>query len=143
MRSFPLAAVAVVAGLARAPEAVAQSAGPDGDARPKITLRAQPAVGMAPVRVVLTAELVGGSNDFEEYYCPGLEWDWGDDTQSESSTDCDPYESGKSDIRRRYSVEHVFRGPGSFRVYLRLKQRDKVVGATSVNVTVRPGPGDF
>ena len=48
--------------------------------RPRITLSARPPVGTTPQRVVLTAELVGGTDDFEEYYCPTIEWDWGDDT---------------------------------------------------------------
>src|SRR5581483_8781016 len=64
-------------------------------ARPKLSLKAQPVISMAPSRVVLTAEVTGGPNDAEEYYCPGVEWDWGDGTQSESSADCAPYEPGK------------------------------------------------
>src|SRR4051812_21711234 len=77
--------------------------------RPKVALRAQPSVAVAPARIVLTAELQGGADDFEDYYCPSIEWDWGDDTTSESSTDCEPYAAGKSQIRRRYTVEHTFR----------------------------------
>ena len=46
--------------------------------RPKITLKAQPLIAMAPARVVLTAELVGGDDDFEDFYCPAIEWEWGD-----------------------------------------------------------------
>jgi hypothetical protein len=107
------------------------------DSRPKITLRAQPNVGATPARIVLTAELVGGTDDFEEYYCPTVEWDWDDDTRSESTSDCEPYAAGKSEIRRRYTVEHVFRRGGVFRVYIRLKQRDKVVGSSTVSVTIR------
>src|SRR5712692_4647310 len=84
--------------------------------RPKLTLRSQPMVAVTPARVVLTAELVGGSDDFEEYYCPTIEWDWGDDTRSESRTDCEPYEGGKSQIKRRYTVEHIFRRPGMFKI---------------------------
>src|SRR4051812_39722141 len=75
--------------------------------RPKMTLRAQPSVGIAPVRVVLTGELQGGADDFEEYYCPTVEWAWGDDTSSESTLDCEPYETGKSQIKRRFTIEHV------------------------------------
>ena len=33
--------------------------------RPKVSMRAQPMIAMAPARIVLTAELVGGANDFE------------------------------------------------------------------------------
>jgi hypothetical protein len=107
--------------------------------RPKLLLHAQPPVSIAPSRVVLTAEMVGGANDFEEYYCPGVEWDWGDDTRSESTIDCDPYQAGKSEIKRRFTVEHVFRRPGNYKVSLRLKRRGKTVANASANVQVRPG----
>jgi len=112
--------------------------------RPKITLKAQPLIAMAPARVVLTAELVGGDDDFEDFYCPAIEWEWGDGTKSESSTDCAPYEPGKSEIKRRFTVEHVFRTgrPNGFRVTVHLKRRDKSVGAATVNIQVRPGLRD-
>src|SRR5262245_32043443 len=109
----------------------------DDDAkRPKLTLKASPAISMAPARVVLMAELTGGSNDFEEYYCPTVEWDWGDGTQSESTFDCQPYVAGKSEIKRRFTVEHVFRA-GSYHVTFRLKRRDKTLTSSSTNLQVR------
>ena len=115
----------------------------DNDSRrPKITLKAQPTISMAPSRVVLTAELVGGANDYEEFYCPTVEWDWGDGTQSESSTDCAPYEPGKSEIKRRYTVEHVFR-TGAFRVAFKLKRQNRVVALATVSIQVRPGLRDL
>lgn len=114
------------------------------DPRPKFSLRAQPPIGATPQRVVLTAELVGGSDDFEEYYCPSVEWDWGDETKSESTIDCEPYEPGKSVIKRRFVVEHIFRRPGSFKVFIRLKRRDKAVATASTQIQVRAGgPPDF
>ena len=119
-----------------------QAENPDG-LRPKIALRATPAVGLTPARIVLSAELVGGADDFEDYYCASIEWDWDDDTKSESTSDCEPYESGVSEIRRRYSVEHVFKRAGAYRISFRLKQRDKQVGAASVTVNVRPRPGEY
>jgi hypothetical protein len=111
--------------------------------RPKVNLRAQPSVSVAPARIVLTAELTGGSDDFEEYYCPSIEWEWGDDTSSESSTDCEPYTSGKSQIRRRYTVEHTFRRDGGYKVYFHMKRRDKILGSASVLIQVQPGAGGF
>ena len=111
-------------------------------ARPKLSLKAQPVIAMSPARIVLTAELVGGPNDYEEFYCPTVEWDWGDGTQSESTNDCAPYESGKSEIKRRFTVEHLFRA-GNYRVSFKLKRRDKVLGLTSVTVQVRPGLRDI
>ncbi len=115
----------------------------DQDARrPKVTLKATPIVSIAPSRVVLTAELVGGANDFEDFYCPTIEWDWGDGTQSSSTADCEPYEPGKSEIKRRFTVEHVFRA-GSYRVMFRMKRRDKSLAAASANIQVRPGIRDI
>jgi hypothetical protein len=110
--------------------------------RPQIRLKANPVISVSPAKVVLTAEIVGGANDFEEYYCPTVEWDWGDGTHSESSSDCAPYEEGKSEIKRRFTVEHVFRRPDNYRVAFRLKRRDKAVGFASVQVQVRPGLPD-
>ncbi len=107
--------------------------------RPRVTLRAQPAVAVAPARVVLTAELTGGADDFEEYYCPLVEWNWGDDTVSEALVDCDPYEAGKTQIKRRYTVQHQFRRPGAFKVYFHLKRRDKTLASASATVQVQQG----
>jgi hypothetical protein len=117
-----------------------QKDGPDAG-RPKVTLKAQPMIAMAPARVVLSAELVGGANDFEEYYCTAVEWEWGDGTKSESASDCAPYEAGKSEIKRRFTVEHVFRA-GQYRVYFHLKRQGKTVGNANVNVQIRPGLRD-
>jgi len=107
--------------------------------RPAVRLKAQPVISVSPSRVVLTAEIVGGPNDFEEFYCPAIEWDWGDGTQSESSNDCAPYEAGKSEIKRRFTVEHMFRRAGNYRVGFKLKRREKAVGFASVQIQVRPG----
>jgi hypothetical protein len=112
------------------------------DRRPRLTLRAQPPVGVTPARIVFTAELAGGANDFEEYYCPTITWEWGDDTRSESTLDCEPYEAGKSEIRRRFTVEHTFRRAGGHKVMFRLKRRDKLVATATVTVHVQPGAGE-
>ena len=118
--------------------------------KPSISLRANPPVGFSPLRVVVTAELKGGDNDFEDFYCATVEWDWGDDTKSESKADCDPYEAGKSEIKRRYAAEHMFRsmgtdisgqptGPTQYRVRFILKQKNKTVGSGQTTVELRNG----
>lgn len=113
-----------------------------GDARrPKLTLKAAPLISMAPSRVVLTAELVGGADDSEEFYCPTVEWEWGDGTKSESTLDCEPYEAGRSEIKRRFTVQHVFRA-GMYKVSFRLKRRDKLITSATVSLQVRPGLRD-
>jgi hypothetical protein len=137
-----LVALSIVAWpLSSAWSAVAQDK--PGAGRPKLNLRANPAIAMSPARVVFSAELVGGADDFEEYYCASVEWEWGDETTSESKTDCDPYEAGKSSITRRFTVQHVYQRSGNYRVTLRLKQRDKQVANAVTNVQVRPGPREF
>lgn len=107
--------------------------------RPSLNVRASPMVSFAPSRITLTAELKGGPNDYEELYCPTVEWDWGDETKSESTTDCDPYEAGKSEIRRRFTTQHVYRLSGEYRIQILLKKREKAVTAANVNIQVRPG----
>src|SRR3954469_18009795 len=107
--------------------------------RPQISLKATPSSGMVPVRISGVAELKGGDDDFAEYYCPTIEWSWGDGTVSESSNDCEPYESGKSQIRRRYSITHPYQQGGHYRISFRLKQKDKIVGAASTVVQLLGG----
>ena len=122
--------------------APARVAGDDKKPKPSITVRSSPSAGFSPLRIVVTAELKGGTNDYEEFYCPSVEWTWGDDTKTESSADCDPYESGKSEIQRRYTTSKVFQTAGDYRVEFRLKQNNKVVGSGSTTVQVRPGVRD-
>ena len=74
--------------------------GADKVKRPKISIKASPAMAISPARVVASADITGGPDDFEEFYCAAIEWDWGDDTKSTSSADCDPYEREEPDQRR-------------------------------------------
>lgn len=113
-----------------------------GNKKPSLSLKATPAVSFAPARIVVVAEVKGGANDHEEFYCPTAEWEWGDLTTSTAEADCEPYEPGKSQIKRRYTVEHRFRNPGSYRIRLLLKKGDKVIGQANALVQVRPGLGD-
>ena len=110
--------------------------------KPTLTIRVTPPVGFTPLRVRAGAELSGGSDDFPDFYCATIEWDWGDGTMSENSSDCNPYEAGKSTIQRRFSAEHIYRQGGAYRVFFRLKQKTKLVAAASTNVTVRSGAGE-
>jgi hypothetical protein len=116
-------------------------AGADKSPKPTVSLRANPAIGFAPVRVVLTAELKGGADDYEEFYCATVEWVWGDDTKSESKNDCDPYQAGKSEIQRRFVTDRTFQEAGDYRVEFRLKQKNKIVGIGRTEVKIREGLG--
>ena len=143
MRFFPtlnrhsLVAVCVV-GLA----AVTVSGAADKN-KPGLNIRATPVSGFAPLKVSVTVSLQGGANDYQDFYCPSVEWDWDDGTKSEEKIDCDPYEAGKSEIRRNYRAEHRYQFGGSdFRVQFRLKQKNKTVASTSTTVRVQPGIRD-
>ena len=122
--------------------ALSLSGGPDKPKKPKLSVKVNPAMAISPARVVASADINGGPDDFEEFYCAGVEWDWGDDTRSNNSADCDPYEAGKSQIKRRFTADHVYRTAGDYRVQFRLKKKDKALAAASASVKIRPGLGD-
>ena len=95
--------------------------------RPSLSMKATPATGMVPVRVSATAEFKGGDDDYREYYCPAVEWNWGDGTVSEAAVDCQPYEAGVTQFRRRYTAQHTYKRAGAFRISFRLKMKDRVL----------------
>ena len=107
--------------------------------RPSVSLKLTPSSGMVPVRISALAELKGGDDDYEEFYCPTIEWNWGDGTISESSSDCDPYETGKSQVRRRYTVSHLYKRADRYQVSFKLKQKEKVVAAATTVVQLLGG----
>lgn len=111
--------------------------------KPTLSLRASPPISFSPATIHVVGELKGGPDDFEELYCPTLEWDWGDGTRSEAGNDCDPYQPGVSQILRRFSTDHVYNMAGRFRVALRLKRNTKVVSSATTNIQVRPGLRDM
>ena len=106
------------------------------DDDPELRLRATPRVGFPPAEILFIAELQGGPDDNEELYCASVEWDWDDDTKSERIPDCDPFEPGASEIRRRFSQRHTFQNGDEYEVRLNLKRRGDVVlsGRTTIQV---------
>ena len=112
------------------------------DKKPSLSLKATPPAGFAPLRVHLVVDVRGGPNDFADFYCPTVQWDWDDGTISENSEDCDPYEAGKSTIKRRYIADHTFRLSGDYRLTFRLKQKDKVISSATTTLTIRPGANE-
>jgi len=114
--------------------------GAEGDVKKaSLSIKASPAIAFSPARVVLTADLKGGDDNPEDLYCPAVEWEWGDGTISNESADCEPFEAGKSEIKRRYVMDRVYRTSGDYRVALKLKRKDKVIATASTFVKIRPG----
>ena len=113
----------------------------------KLTLKANPAMAFSPARIVVTGDLTGGADDDQRYYCPSIEWEWGDGTKSEESADCEPFQAGKSEIKRRFTAEHTYRIEATsltvqdyrdFHIQLRLKKSGKVVLSGGTTVKIKP-----
>jgi hypothetical protein len=109
--------------------------------RPRFDIRASPRVAFLPVQVLVLAELNGG-DDLEEFYCPGLEWDWGDGERSLHEADCAPFEPGTS-LERRFSARHVFRQAGEFDVRVTLRRAARSVAKATVHVSVQGHSAGF
>lgn len=107
--------------------------------RPSLLLRLAPQTAIAPARITGSAELRGGSNNFEDYYCATVEWDWDDGTVSQSTADCDPFEPGKTEIQRRYTAVHAYQSSGAFRVSFRLKKKEKTMATATAVVQITGG----
>ena len=129
----------VVSALLLVPANTLQAREQGGNKKPSLSLKATPAVSFAPARIVVVAEVKGGANDFEEFYCPTVEWEWGDLTTSTAEADCEPYVAGKTEIKRRYTVEHRYKNSGGYRIVVRFKKGDRVVATANTMVQVRGG----
>ncbi len=110
--------------------------------KPTLAIRATPPVGFAPLRVRTAVEVRDGSDDYADFYCATVEWDWGDGTISENTSDCNPYEAGKSTIQRRFSADHIYRQGGGYRIVFRLKQKTKAVASATTSIQDRSGAGE-
>ncbi len=102
--------------------------------KPRLDLRANPRMALPPVDVLLVAELKGGGA-IEEYYCPGLEWDWGDGSRSAEESDCPPFEAG-AEVQRFYTARHAYGTPGNYQVKLTMRRASRTVAVAEVPVIV-------
>jgi hypothetical protein len=110
------------------------------DAKARLRVRVSPRMALSPTQVLASAQLVGGDGS-EEYYCPGLVWDWDDGSRSAHEADCAPYAPG-IELERRFSARHVYRAPGEYTVRLTMQRAGRSVAVASARVSVR-GPGGF
>jgi hypothetical protein len=108
-------------------------------ARPDLVLTANPLIAFAPARIKFTAGLLNGRDDYEDFYCASIEWDWNDGTVSQWTRDCQPYRAGRSRIQRQFSAAHTFDLPDDYEVTFRLKKRGKVVAQVRTTIQVTSG----
>ena len=109
-----------------------------GAKKPRLDLRASPRIALMPIDVLVVAELVGG-DEIEDFYCPAVEWDWGDGGRSAHEADCPPFEPGMA-MARYHSAHHAYRQPGEYsvRVTLRRVGRSRAGASTVVTIGVTP-----
>jgi hypothetical protein len=110
--------------------------------KPRLDLRAAPRMAFSPANVLVTAELTGGDDVNDDYYCPEIEWNWDDGARSVREADCAPLETGAT-IERRYTANHAFRTPGSYNVKMTMRKGNRAIAMATATVTVHPGAGDF
>ena len=107
--------------------------------RPRLDLRLSPRIAFSPVSVSVVAELTGG-DDIEDFYCPALDWDWGDGGRSEYEADCAPFDS-KESFERRFFAHHDYRRAGDYSVKLTLRRSQHAIAAATTSITVHPSFG--
>jgi hypothetical protein len=108
--------------------------------RPGFELRVSPRFSFSPAELMFTAELKVG-DDTEEYYCPEVEWEWGDGSKSVQEADCDPWKPDTK-IERRYVGRHVFVESGIYETRVTLRKSNQTIATRTIEVTVRPGIGE-
>jgi hypothetical protein len=126
----PLAVVVVMA------FSIGAARKPSDPTKVDLTLRVNPAMAFSPARIILTAQLRGGTGVNEDLYCPTVEWDWGDGTVSQSSADCEPFQPNKSEIQRSYITTHVYKTGGEYTVKLLLQKAEKVVTTATASLNI-------
>ncbi len=108
--------------------------------RPGLELRVSPRYSFSPATLMFTAELKGG-DDMEEYYCPEIEWEWGDGGKSVEEADCDPWQPDTK-IERRFVNRHLFVESGTYQTRVTLRKSNKTIATQTVDVTIRAGAGE-
>ncbi len=103
-------------------------------ARPRLELRATPPTAFSPANVMVIGKLIGG-DDLEDFYCPALEWDWGDGSRSMREGDCPPFDD-ETQMARLFSVMHRYQAAGDFSVRLTLRRAGRTVASAAVSIRV-------
>jgi len=100
--------------------------------RTYLTLRASPAVALAPARITLLAEIHGPIT--EEWYCPKVEWTWPDGTHSSEESDCPPFGEGEGP---HFWSNSVLIGKGEHTFEVEFSKARRTVARARATVEVR------
>ena len=110
-----------------------------GPKKPRLDLRVTPRTAFSPTQVFVIAQLVGGE-EVEDFYCPGLEWDWDDGGRSTHEADCAPFQPGM-ELERRFTARHAYGAPGEYNIRLTMRRANRSLAVASARIIVHPGLG--
>jgi hypothetical protein len=116
-------------------------AGPAAPAeKPKLSLKASPAIGTKSTVFLFQAVLTGGEEG-EGLYCLTTEWTWEEQADSSlNEAECPPFKPGETKIERRFTEEQSFHRPGPHVVKVALRKGEKEIASAGVTVRVRDVP---
>ena len=81
--------------------------------KPRASLGVFPHFSFAPHEVIFTIRIEGP--EVEKFYCPKIEWIFGDGSASSTLSDCAPWESHESsDYGRVYTKQHKYWNPKEY-----------------------------
>jgi hypothetical protein len=93
----------------------------------------------SPVSVLVLAQLVGG-DEHEDFYCPDVEWEFGDGSRSAQQADCEPFTEGMP-LERHFRARHAYLRPGDYEVRVTLSRASRTLAVATTRVTVHGGAG--
>lgn len=106
----------------------------DSSGRPHLELRVTPPAAFSPATVLVVARLVGGE-DAEDFYCPALEWDFGDGSRSTREGDCPPFDDD-TQMARLFSLRYRYQAAGEYQIRLTLRRAGRTVVSASAPIKV-------
>ena len=90
-----------------------------------------------PVSVLVIAQLVGG-DEHEDFYCPDVDWEFGDGSRSAQQSDCEPFTEGMT-LERHFMARHAYLRPGDYEVKVTLRRASRALAVATTRVTVHSG----
>lgn len=88
---------------------------------PQLEVIAEPVSGEVPLVVTFTAKLRGAESNDKRFYCPSIEWSFGDGTNEAIAATCVPY-TPDVQVQATYETTHRYEKPGTYTVTFMLNE---------------------
>ena len=96
-------------------------------------------MAFGPVSILVVAQLQGG-DEHEDFYCPDVEWDFGDGSRSSHQADCEPFVEGMT-LERQFLTRHAYSRPGDYDVKVTLRRASRTLAVATTRITIHAGLG--